>query len=613
MRKTKRLFPFSNSERGQSIILIAGAFIGLVAFMGLAIDTGILFIGYGHLRRATDAAALAAAQQFRTQYTSQANLDAELDASATEFLRLNNVDLDNVSATVQSCSGLGVHHDASLCSTGTAPKRKLVRVLSTSKVKFVFLNMIGIYDATVTASSEGEAAALDVVLAIDISESMTYDCPIAGPCHDENGNTLAAPEYRDASYCNAQDPTGSADTVDPTPGECHPFEEIKKSAKDLARFILDKPSGQEEDRLSIVVFSNGWEAHSGNSDPRGTYILTTASGDGWTSNLNEALDLINNLKVYTPNHQCLGSDYASTQIENSTYDPNNIYAGICLTYNTIGDPHTFLGTPCPSLIAHSNVNPSYNIGDDSTCGTTNLGGGLKLGALQFGSNARSESLWVEIVLTDGMPNATCNDSPSSTTLCPPFTDPGSGATLDSMTHGVALKGFLPINYCPDPLNTYAWWHYDATKRHKYCLNDSPTVIHSIGDPGFNPMDYTRIAALFAACDPVTPSAACNAGLGGRKGQGAVVFAIGMGKEVAYRDPDHTDNSYPAFGDYILRYIAAVGDDGNPATDPCASYAYPDMNNPVGYECGNYFYAASGSELANVFTKIENRIFTRISK
>ena len=43
-------------ERGQALVLIAAAFVGIAAFVGLTVDAGILFINVGHLRRATDAA-----------------------------------------------------------------------------------------------------------------------------------------------------------------------------------------------------------------------------------------------------------------------------------------------------------------------------------------------------------------------------------------------------------------------------------------------------------------------------------------------------------------------------------------------------------------------------
>src|SRR4030065_2560313 len=55
----------SATQRGQALVLIALAFIGLASFIGLAVDSGILFTQIGHLRRAVDSAALAAAHQFR--------------------------------------------------------------------------------------------------------------------------------------------------------------------------------------------------------------------------------------------------------------------------------------------------------------------------------------------------------------------------------------------------------------------------------------------------------------------------------------------------------------------------------------------------------------------
>ena len=73
-------------QRGQAMILIAMSFIGLAAFIGLAVDTGILFIQVGHLRRAVDAASLAAANQFREGRTLE-----QIEDSADEFINLNSL------------------------------------------------------------------------------------------------------------------------------------------------------------------------------------------------------------------------------------------------------------------------------------------------------------------------------------------------------------------------------------------------------------------------------------------------------------------------------------------------------------------------------------------
>ena len=124
-------------QRGQALILIALAFIGLASFIGLAVDAGILFTAIGHLRRAVDAAALAAANQFREDRSL-----TDLHVSATEFINLNAVSDNPADVDVNICTytpdfgmvwGVDPENDA-LCpdpdgpgpSPATGPDRKFV-------------------------------------------------------------------------------------------------------------------------------------------------------------------------------------------------------------------------------------------------------------------------------------------------------------------------------------------------------------------------------------------------------------------------------------------------------------------------------------------------------
>jgi hypothetical protein len=63
------------------------------------------------------------------------------------------------------------------------------------------------------------------------------------------------------------------------------------------------------------------------------------------------------------------------------------------------------------------------------------------------------------------------------------------------------------------------------------------------------------------------------------------------------------------GEKLLRYIAGVGDDGDPDTpaayDPCLGVA-------TGNSCGNYYFSEEGSDLMPIFEAIASRIFTRIT-
>jgi Flp pilus assembly protein TadG len=555
-------------EQGQSIVLIALAFIGLVAFIGLAIDTGILFIGYGHLRRATDAAALAAASQFRENYTSD-----QLNNSATEFLRLNGVDLDNVSATVYTCEGGtgGVDSDPSLCQTGSSPKRKLVRVKSSSSVKFSFLPILGITDATITSDANAEAATLDLVLVIDNSESMAKNEATNQPV--------------DPSWCN------NPANHDP----CEPFTEVKESSKSLAQKILDKtfgPTGvpySDEDRIAIIEFSNGWQQGGNN---QGTYVVPiNNSVSGWSNNYADVAAAIDSLQVYDPGVTC-------TQDQIIAHANANNLIGTC---RFIQDDGTYGGLQCP--LNYRTLDPNLPP-DASTCPTTNIGGGLLLASNQFKNNARPESVWVEVLLTDGVPNATCAGDAVGTTCWP-------------ATHGInplqtdqSKPDKLPIQFCPDiPVtrkdpNTgqYTVASYQ-NQSSPFCLGNYATTHHPAilpdgsTNPAYDPQDYAIDNAYYAACDPLNPSAGCS----GTKGQGAIIFTIGLGPEVATLD---RDGYYR--GQTILRKIAAIGDDGNPATDPCAGVSGLTS-------CGNYYYAPQSNALGPIFDAIAGRIFTRITK
>ena len=55
----------SKKERGQVLVMVALSIVGIIAVIGLALDAGVVFTGNARLRRAVDAASLAAALQFR--------------------------------------------------------------------------------------------------------------------------------------------------------------------------------------------------------------------------------------------------------------------------------------------------------------------------------------------------------------------------------------------------------------------------------------------------------------------------------------------------------------------------------------------------------------------
>jgi hypothetical protein len=202
------------SERGQAMLLIALAFVGLVAFVGLAIDAGILFSYIGHLRKAVDTAALSAANQFR-----EATAADDLHAAAKEFILLNMPGTDlNAEVSVYTCKDADLADgNHAFCTEGSEGKR--VRVEAETSIGLAFLPIIGFDEVTIRADAESEAASLDLVLIIDNSPSMANDAEPGSP------------------ECNETD-------------SCYPFQDVK----DAAELLVDGMNFPYDD-MAIITFS----------------------------------------------------------------------------------------------------------------------------------------------------------------------------------------------------------------------------------------------------------------------------------------------------------------------------------------------------------------------
>ena len=467
-------------ERGQILIFLALAFIGLLAFVGLAMDIGILFISMGHLRRGVDAAALAASAQFREGRTY-----SEIQDSAVDFFELNQGSIVSGTVTVETClTSDPAYPNPSLCPN---PPRKFVRVTGDAQVPFTFLSLIGWSAIDITASAVSEAASLDVIIVLDTSESMAFDAScndgddddgdsIADECgFDTDGNGIHEPCVDWGPNCEEDDyyrkqvdlrcnvDSLNLDPGDGIPGECHPFEEVKVAAMSFVD-NLNEPF----DRVAVVTFAQ-------------TPVLQFQL----QGNLANAKELIRNLTV--------------------TERPSCDYPG---------------SSP-----------------DPSPCTSTSIGGGFQASAAAFSqplggvNNIREESLWVVILLTDGAANASVPDSGTGIPVnvyCPPSTWPptspwpptiptcrdSSGATRHSILSGGKFN----------PNNTYDTTNYDTDDfaRDMADLVACPTK-YVPPDPEFD--NWCRDSLNYGA---------------GEGGQDALIFTIGLGPLVTSTnlgDPD----------------------------------------------------------------------------
>ena len=452
--------PGRRAQRGQVLVIVVFAMIGLISAIGLVVDVGITFIQYGRLRRAVDAAALSASLQFREGVP----LD-QLTLAATEFLKLN--DINDPTAVVTNCEV-----DPTLCDKNgngiidPGENRKFVHVVASTDAHLAFMPILGMRTVHLTAEAVSEAASLDVVLVIDISESMTFDAPPGDP-------------MRDPSQCNVAVSGG------PYSGDCSPFMDVKVAASSFVDYLF-----LPYDRVAVVTFDN---------HPHTELTLDHCEvlGLDQATCYNQVQNTIRHLEVT----QVGGGTGPGTD---GACDFSIPASGPCRLYDVPappGDSH-YIGFDCP--IYHTTTDPS-------SCGTTNIGGGLLNAGNEFGMNGREEALWVVILLTDGAAN-------SSTDV--------------TMTN--------PHGFCPGSTHTQPFCR-DALVSTRHCA-DADTRDRCIAEGGvwdpenYDADDFARDMADFTGKD-----------------QHALIFTIGLGNQVV-----NAPAGDPDAGEKLMMYAADAG-------------------------------------------------------
>lgn len=580
----------ARAERGQAMFIIALGIIGLIAFIGLMVDSGILFISNGHLRRAVDAAALSAATQLR----EGAN-PADLAKAAKEFMVLNGVDPDTV--VVETCD-YATHTPAEICPD---PPRKFVRVTASQDVRFAFLPIIGFGTFPISAGATSEAASVDAVIVIDTSESMCAGNPLGIPncpgVYDPNGDSLTDQDPGPGVYtgCN---PNNLVNPTDPA-GKCRPLWDAKFAAKAFVKRLYDG-----YDRIAVVHFDYKptvdyvLNVTLGVDDTPGALDCTTWVA-GCATGVYEAIDNI-----------ALHDDAPAPALSPGSYSPLNIdcIAPGTMPACTVPTEQDLGGTPKSVL---------------STCG----GCGIRVASSLLKATGRPSALWVVIFLSDGATNL--SDFPNDdylpvfrSNVPPEFPNgfcPGEiGGVNDPLwglpycTDGGFDDGSGPNPFVSDPTTRHCGpFHLDGASTcppntiYVGIAGYTTTVPGGYYDVEDYARDFTDFAALTVNCKDKKPGGEQCTGTGTDNynqseklvGANMAIYSIALG--LAANPPSYA-------GEELLRYMAAVGDDGDRVTDLCAGVAHQTS-------CGNYYYAPSGGQLIGIFEDIAKRIFTRLTK
>ncbi len=342
----------SNLDQGQAMMLIALAFIGLVAFIGLAIDAGIVFAHVGHLRRGVDAAALSAANQIRQGWSL-----GSVTSSAEELILLN-LPADSASdlnVIVQTCS-----ETPSIPGCSGPIDRKLARVSADVSVNLAFLPIIGWDVVKLSSDAVSEAASVDLVLLIDNSTSMAYDAACNNNTDDDGDGHVDDCSKEDGTLEEgAKELTFGAtrddylrDPAECNPlGVCQPFEKVRTAAKVLVNNMF-----AGFDQIALVNFNRfaGTTENYLTMDEYPNYVPNAAL----TTDLNAIRTALDNMRVY-------GN----------------------LPTDTCNEAHA---------------------GDFRGCMRTNTAAGLRLAGTVLAAG-RPESVKVVVLLSDGLANAAHDD------------------------------------------------------------------------------------------------------------------------------------------------------------------------------------------------------------
>lgn len=653
-------------SQGQILVIFGISLLALLFFVGLALDAGSLYVTYGHLKRAVDSAAIAAANEFKRGADS-----SDMAKTANEVMTLMNTDMSTLNLQLYVCDekdnstwgtaayatsttpdGIRDPHLQTVSPvfwarcpdtiTGETPK-KLVWIEATQKAPLYFLTLMGFTNISLSTNTISEAAPLDLVIVLDVSESMGNGTNNAFP--------LGHPLYGSVnSNTNWQDPNDPGDGCN-TNHSCRPLEDAKQAAIKLVDTLYDAI-----DQVSIVTYSNVAIAHGilpkvgatnvylsdDMTNVKAAIQAINLNDDAQISRLfydwlddgtgrqkinfanpedrdNDGLDADDDIALYgeaCPWPADPADDATSILgdrwwgVTESPAPPAGLFApggkfegwtGVPCDRDDYYDAYDWDGNGVWTLDEHQTSIDYLAANDPDGAGpleatlaplSTCIGCGIRVGGNVLKKAGRYGSVWVMVFLTDGQANL--SDTPATN---PEF--------FDVLNPPLAY----PNGFCNSELGGPAGGFWDLAVRCKdedwtprYCINSDPAtcpvaptgadwsvVAAASGtfEPRYSVMDYARDMIDQAALkESENPHEALGADI--------AVYTIGLGN----------------IGDVstkLLRYMALIGIEGRRDTvDPC-------VGKPNETWCGQYYFASGGTDLSPIFEDIASRIFTRISQ
>ncbi len=553
----------AHKSKGQAIVLVAFVFIALIAFTGLVVDVASVLTRYSQLRRALDAAGVQAANQFREARPLYNASGGDLFSAVQQIMAVQGFSQPTTRIRAFACTnpGAGTILNSRDNSSPAPPDNSeyddgdlSAQLCMNPPRKLV----------RVDAQSDVGLPFLSVVgwryvtlKVTSVGEAASIDVVLV---LDRSGS-MAQESGVPASTC--------------APNNCHPFEEVRANA-----MLLVQRLKFPYDHVAIVQFD------------RVPYIYDTAVGGFVLAN-------------------------PANMVPTMMIDNQATATDVLLNHFSIQT--TTVAIPDMVPFTSGGLN-------------TNIGGGIRTATrILTIQGRRRASVWMTVFLTDGAPNATDPIGNFYGGACPPTSWPSPSAMG---TQGITVTGYaehagLAPYAEPTCLNVRTAWPIART----CMLTDTlvskcapgANIKWSLADPvsyayHYDPYDYAQDQADYMASN------------------GIVAFVIGLGPLVTEADTRYY-SSYsprtpvgsqrdPDAGERLLRYIADMGYDpdakyaekqwlchSNWAWDPSVSKLATSTFGPpaTSVNCGNYWYAATGSGLKRVFEEIASRMFTRLQQ
>ncbi len=651
-------------ERGQAIALVALAFVVVLLFVGLLTDAGILYASYGQLKRANDAAAVAAATKFRVTsdktlltYFARQALELNGVGNSTLFLYICDNDSNGYNDQASAISpqpagvpGTQFEYDFNFyCPYGsgtTAASRKYVLTYARQETPIYFLRLVGWETFTLTTSAVSEAASLDVVIVLDTSSSMSqtpcnngsypsnpkpcdanpnssfYDAPNEGPQYTGDASAYG-------SVCNLEPSVGgSIDSDSDSIKACYPFYKVK----DAAYTFIDKLNFPY-DRVAIVTFDGERQDQCTGGNP-------WSSGTTFNNGVGDEDNCPFSARVNLP---FTTSEAAAKEYVDGDQDASEVLIAIRdQSYTNVGLANpSQVSAFCSDPANYATTDPGLDAPEEKAnavvryCVGSNVGGGMRVATNVFKQTGRQTAVWVMIFLSDGVTNLSD---------LPPILD----AFDTGSRYAGACRGPETDAGVVNPPDFPSGWYLvkpvcsDNRVLRRYCadenggldLGGNPTCPPQVYGSGsyqmttsydiarYNVEDYARdmadTAALQVVC-PANPGPTENCSRDANDqynrweptGENTVIYAVGLGGGIENISSNiQDDDAQLTAGGAVLRYFAAVGDDGDRVTDDCRDVS--GVPYAINVNCGQYYFAPNAFQLTKIFEKIAEKIFTRLS-